>query len=178
MCSVLETIRSEITTDASWKNKAHRDFGWAGVDVVPLKCEWSLHTVFTSLRSTHRISFLLFYILAPYILELLPCLPSPNPTSCPVFLTDSLPQTPNAGHETCRCTALQHEVHCFGVPRPSGGDSGHSKVRWTNLQDDNASASATCSKTSLAIHSKIPNKFLFCMRAIYDIKDIFYIMLD
>lgn len=77
MCSVLEAIRSEITTDVSWKNNAFVGF-WLGVDVVPLKCKWSLHTTFLHHCTEAQIFFLCFFS-CPYPVHIRPPPPPPIP---------------------------------------------------------------------------------------------------
>lgn len=167
MCSVLEAIRSEITTDVSWKNNAFVGF-WLGVDVVPLKCKWSLHTTFLHHCTAAQIFFFLcfFHVLIPCILDPPPLLPFPQTREL-LCIPDWQPsRTFYAGQETCHS---RHKTPLFN--RRFIVSACHvsrlvtvakSEVRWTNLQDNDVSANATCSNpASQSILNSQTNFFSF-----------------
>lgn len=164
MCSVLEAIRSEITTDVSWKNNAFVGF-WLGVDVVPLKCKWSLHTTFLHHCTAAQIFFSLFFS-CPYPVHIRPPprppIP-PNPraalyswlTAFPDILcwTRDMPQQTQDFNRRFIVSAC-HVSRLVTVAK--------SEVRWTNLQDNDVSANATCSNpASQSILNSQTNFFSF-----------------
>lgn len=161
MCSVLEAIRSEITTDVSWKNNAFVGF-WLGVDVVPLKCKWSLHTMFLHHCTAAQIFFSLFFS-CPYPVHIRPPLPPPIPPIPRAALYSWLTAFP--GHfmlDKRHATADTRHRSSIGGSLFQRAMSLKSEVRWTNLQGNNVSANATCSNpASQSILNSQTNFFSF-----------------